>query len=1419
MRSRKNNTGKTYGSFDDVKKHNIIDIIPDKSGDYSLIFTQELFQSASPIIFFDAENEIDIAKITFNTTQFLLEGYETASLYLSFSENSYFQDYQFNHPKGRLVFESNLTTEQLKIEANRVQNNSLLKSDNLQLHATNYFINPATAQIYAQNQLYLTGGSVWNAGKIIAPGKNVISLNYFFVHGVSSLELLKQTVENKQWPCGAVIQGGDFSITAGAYINLLSLISVRNWTLMAIAEINIGIGAAVNTNKARLISLDCGIDVPNLSQIINDILPGVLLIGQGEFSKCFKELDKTRALVKSTSFARWVLRTFLPASGKPIDMAWTAAMLLFNLPTAYSQCQAIYTKSRQNQSIEPRDIYGLLALAGSVTNQVFFLETQLDEWQHETRSYPFQLQWPTQAIPFLMLDIAALFAPTQTDDAILKIKSGIHVTGSSLDRSFMTYSTGQVTAALNISNLFDMSIQHYTIQAANHISEIGRTLVQQSAIFSNNHFMNTISQYTTNYIYTNQLVWQTKLYQDDSAINVQQAMFMSNNSGIHKGLLESNTAVFNGNILLFSPDCSIKTDVMTIQSQHYVQQGKIEANHIYLKADSNIQLEKTAVITSHRFLAEAPMITQSGHIIIQPDPETTSNKTDLYFEATEFIHHEASSHIDAKEAVIFFNSKQNIIDAGYIRSKHVLFNAEQKIQQLETAVIEAEKSIFVYAKEDLSMLGQLAAQTVLYQAPQATLQGSVEADNIIHKIDQTNSDTVIQLLTQSGSYQQWHPKKVLAIETTQSIQLQGSYDFPYSVFLKSPTMMINSFLHTSGSFNFMADAGDMSIQQASITADQQLLFDVQGSCFVTDSTLKADEIQMIATGHFINQHSTLQSDTYLYLDINGNLEIHCAESIYQGEYGQRVDYLPGQLLGGTGRGYKNIGLNIRAGGNFLLDSSNIISTGTNQIVAEGGGMAVSTTARSHEYTSYEKDFSNAWQESYHIIRDWESYASVIQSVGNTVIQSTYGSIDCLSTEITAVGQIFMIALGKDVVLRELILDSEDYITHKNGFTSDSSDSHDQSSRPTRVRSIAGVNIYAVNDIRIEGAQIQSVGKVTLTAGHDIIISAPLLDHSVESDHLDTDIQLLNCPLLSLDTIYEEAKELKTSSGYKMTATLGKLWSSGQDTLNSFHGIMSELYSGSTVSSIVSNIFSTMTAKITVTHTETKIHGQTVDHGTDIECGTLKMHAGNTVAILNGVSVDVQGNAHIEAHHLILQGAELDADNNTTANTLSVGLSGSGDPELSIEHKQSHIHSTTYVNQHLRVGGTLTLNVDECDMQDANIHAHRLAGRIGHLSMISDCDSMSSDSRDIAVDTAGNIHFQENHHHHSRGIGKASGISAQHSRLRIGDAAVRSHISPHSLHGQSLFKDNRDRDKLRRDNPAVLMHQGRRPHFPLTSLRE
>ena len=1405
MRSRKNNTEKTYGSFDDVNKQSVVNIDPDKSGDYSLLFTPAFFQSASPIIFFDAEKEINIAKITFTTTQFLLEGHETASLCLSFSADIYFSEYQFNYPKGKLVFESGLTTEQLKIEADTVQNNSVLKAENFQLHATNYFINPATAQLYAQHQLYLTGGSVWNAGKIIAPGKNIISLNYFFVHGVASLALLKQTLKNKQWPCGAVIQGGDFSVTAGAYINLLSLISVRNWTLMAIAEMNIGIGAAVNTNKARLISLDCGIDAPNVSQMINDTLPSVVLIGQGKVSQCFKELDKTRALTKSVSFARWLLRTFLPASGKPIDMAWTGIMLLLNLPNAYSQCQAIYYKLRQNKSIEPRDVYGLLALAGSVTNQLFFLETQLDEWQHETPSYPFQLQWPTQAIRFLTLDVAALFAPTQTDDAILKIKSGIHLTGSSLDRSFMTYSAGHVTAALNISNLFDTSIQHYTIQTANHISEIGRTLVQQSAIFSNNHFMNTISQYTTNYIYTNQLVWQTKLYQDDSAIHVQQAMFMSSNSGIHNGLLKSNTVAWNGNILLFSPDCFIKTDGMTVQSQDYVEQGKIEANHIYLKAESTIQLEKTAVITSRRFLAEAPRIKQSGHIIIQPDPETTSKKTDLYFEATQFIHQESSSHIDAKDAVIFFNSQQNIMDAGYIRAKHVLFNAEQKIQQLETAVIEAEKSIFMYAKQDLTLLGQVTAQTVLYQAPQATPQGSVEADNIIYKIDQTYSDTIIHLLTQSGNYQQWHPKKVLAIETTQPIQLQGSYDFPYSVFLTSSTMMINSILHTAGSFNFMTESGDMSIQQATINADQQLLLDVKGSFFVTDSTLKADEVQMTTTGHLINQHSTLQSDTYLYLDIDGSIEMHCAESTYQGAYDRRVNYLPAQLLGGTGIGYKNIGLNVRAGGKFLLDSSNIISIGANQIVAEGEGVAISTTARSHQYTSYEKDFSNFFQESYHLIRSWESYSSIIQSVGNTVIQSTYGSINCLSTEITAIGKISMVALGKDVVLRELILDSQDYISHHNGFTGDSSDSHDQSSHPTRVKSITGVAIYAVNDIRVEGAQIQSVGKVTLTAGHDIIISAPLLNHSIEENYLDTNLQLLNCPLLSLTTIYEEAKELKASSTSKMITTLNKLWESGKDTLNSFQGIMSELYSGSSASNIVSSITSTMTAKITVTNTETNLHYQTVDHNTHIACGTLEVHAGNTVAVLNGVSVDVQQNAHIEAHHLILEGAKLDAESDMTENSLSLGLSDTGDPKLSIEHRQSHSHSTTYINQHLRVGGQLTLEVDECEMRDATIHAHRLTGHIGRLSIISDRSSMSRDSRDIRADTAGTIDFHEKHEHQSGGVGKASGISVGCSRLTIGDAGVQDSIARHSSHSQRFFKDNQDGDKRRRDNSIVRMH--------------
>ena len=457
------------------------------------------------------------------------------------------------------------------------------------------------------------------------------------------------------------------------------------------------------------------------------------------------------------------------------------------------------------------------------------------------------------------------------------------------------------------------------------------------------------------------------------------------------------------------------------------------------------------------------------------------------------------------------------------------------------------------------------------------------------------------------------------------------------------------------------------------------------------------------------------------------------------------------------------------GGRFILDSSEIASDGTNQIVAEGGETAISTTARSHQYISFERHDHN-WHHNYdHTERDWDSRASAIKStLGNNVIQSTHDSIDCVSTDITALGRTSMAALGKDVTLRTLILDHEDSKSSSNWwFDSDSSISYDQYARPTRIASIAGVDIYAVNDIRLEGAQVQSLGNVTLIAGHDITVSAPILNHSFETDSLRTSIELPTCPPLSLNSVYQDAKTLWNPSSSQTAATIINSWNLGVDSLNAVNGVLSGLRAGSVANAIFPSA-SSMMAKINLTDTETETHWQSVDPNAGIACGTFEARAGDTVEFLNGVPVDVQGNASIQAPHLILRGAKLDSESNTTTDSIGLGLSAGGDLVVAAQHSESHTSSTTYANQNFNVGGEFKLDVGTLDMRDANITAHDLTGHVDHLNIVSDCNTSSSDSLSVGGDTAGNIHYQDSHNKSAQ-IGTVSGITTQDSHLKIEDA--------------------------------------------------
>ncbi len=2022
-------------------------------GEYVLTIGKDIGTSLRPqtIVFFDTAKETEIARIICDGKRFLLHAYGDA-IQLMLPADFPCLYYKIHNPSGTFILQATLSeavqyleiqathciipvdsacqAKLLKIEADTTEQYGLLKADTLQLHTTQMLSNHKTGQIQAIYQLRLTGGSVWNAGKITTTGKGVISLNHVFFHGMGSLELLQQAVAQKKWPGGAIIEGGDFSIIAGAYVNLFSAVKVRHGSLMVLIEINLGLGVTVNTTKSRLFAVDIGIDIPHFPQMINDIVPIIKLCAKGCFAEAFHSLDKAekfRFMVNSVSVARWMIRTFIPAAGKITDTTWTAVMLAMSMPGLYQQCQELYQKSKQGKPIEPRDVYGLIALAGSVTNQIFFLVTQVEgmlpsDDSSEAQNNQAYWQWPNQTNSMLVLNVLALFAPNQTDDALVKLKSGIHVTGSLLDRSLTTFGIGHTAIALNVSNLFFYSIQYGTVQVANNISESGQLLVKKHGVVTaSNHYTDVNNQHTGERMYVDQLLWQTQDYDDSSMITAEQVTFKSQHQGIHHGHLTADVVVIEGSEVTLTQESQTHGDAIQVTGKHLhhqgethgqqialnasatiedsghivadtieyhvqekmthlsgalleakavlvdggqgevLEQGKIsissnplvaqpkaaptatsedasplsaalsmKAKSITLAAESeidakaqtgliqateqveaaghllldnlelsagvNMQLRETAAISVSGLLAKAPTLSQSSHIQIIPKPlnevVVSNTKTaDVDLEGTDSLTQTAQGRIDASGAAVLFKSEHTISDAGQITAQAVDFNAVDKVERLVTASLEAnsvdmgtltsetvdqgrvllhsssttsteklttasltsavvrgkqvtlgegyqltakDQRVEVHAEESLNIQGALtadelqlsakekalfgeqgqmtvhhlvanaeqitqesqiriekktdyfasdksdsdkktvptpdlslhgserveqsnhgrieaayasvllsseneivdagftrssqlwlqgnqkvertttavsevgqvlvgleetgqtidngqitltsdallqnpsdnqltaavtiqgksvllgatqtitapnetisvssgsnltaqghittqaisltakenvklsdmadiaakaidviaptimqrgvltvtkttdaprtavdknrktieiadlslqgsqqviqedtgqitgehavvsfssanevidkgqltvkkaflaagtriertdtahttaqylqlsqtdnptleivdqghmtqvlptaseneadAAKTLLhpalvanakritlgdtheliaevgsaqfrasetllmsekaqqmvehvtYEAPQASVKGKVEAGTITYRVDQTDNAGVQSLLTQRGDFKQWQPKKKLEIETTQPIQLHDTYEFPYSVALTAPTLHVQGNIHSSHDVNLTSTAGDLVVEQTSLVADQQLLFNTSESFRVTESHLKGNETQVVATQDIINQHATIEAQTFLNLKATGNIENHCAETTYWGGYSNRIRYLPAQLLGGTGIGYNGIGLDVQAGGRFILDSSEVVSAGSNQIVAEGqdtqkilppdvsgiekqlaalkrldqdsvgvslqvlknqllekernipptviNEAAITTTARSHQYTSFERHDDHWYGDHDHVEKDWDYQASVIHSTGgNNAVQSSHGSIDATATDFIAPGQTSLIALGKDVVLRELVLSHQDFRDSSNIITDSPSYHYDEYGRLTRIVSMAGVDIYAVNDIRLEGAQIISLGKVKLEAEGDIVILAPILNHSMNSESMSAAVQIPTCPPISLVGVYNDARALfstpafqsyqggtPTNSGQNTAVTAANIWNLSIDSLNAFSGVMSGLRAGSPISTIFP-ASSMVVVQLTVSDTRTETHWQTVDPSAGIFADSIELHTKHGI----GVSATLQAREGLlfDGDTLTLRGNAVSASTETDTVGFSIGITAGGDPVGGIQYSHSSGSGMTYINQQTQAK-TVTFHVREAHLYNTTIQAETVEGHIDYLEIKSDCSTWKSNGQSFTADTTGNVSGQLTQTD-SAMINQVTSITSENSTLSIG----------------------------------------------------
>jgi adhesin HecA-like repeat protein len=574
-------------------------------------------------------------------------------------------------------------------------------ADKASLYSKNEMINYSSGLITTTKSLQLTGGSVWNGGRIKFGLSLMVKLNKVFAHGlVNSSELyhLSEIIGR------ARITGDDVSITAAALIDCIGTMTVKNVQVATLAEFNIGLTVSKSTRKSRLIAIDIGLDLPNLPQICRDTYQFIELVRKGDSLAILNIITSKEAFFNVLSFIRWVIRTIFPIIGKPIDTAYGAIMFLVSVPKLFQECIRLYQLGRE---LEPSDVYSLIAIAGSLSSQAVSLAPQLEETEKSlsssppgeskepmtsTEEKPEVISRLSENIPDLMLDFAAIFLPSCTNDALLSAKiGGFHSGASLLNRSLLSYEVGSTEVALSVTDIFHLASQHDGYVVAKNISSLGSVLDQSTTLVGSHLFTNVGKQHESSTVYAKDIFWQADEFTENADAKANQLRVEVKDHLVHTGHLVGSEEVFlHGGVIETGKESKLEGHSITVLAeQEETLSGSIAGHAALLQAKSgNLNIEHGAVIAVDEVHGIAGQtLTDSGVIKINettPAPLDKDGKPKPVVSLVgKTVTTTVDSRIEAKEQTVVIHGDKNVELGGEAVAHHV--HAEVKEGDLNLA--------------------------------------------------------------------------------------------------------------------------------------------------------------------------------------------------------------------------------------------------------------------------------------------------------------------------------------------------------------------------------------------------------------------------------------------------------------------------------------------------------------------------------------------------------------------------------------------------------------------------------------------------------------------------------------------------------------------------------------------------------------
>lgn len=667
--------------------------------------------------------------------------------------------------KDKLFIEnqSELHAKTAFIEATLLKNYNHIKCSKIQLHVKDKVINAATGSINTEDQLIVQGNSIYNEGQIEFGHLFQANLNKLFLHGVSERSKFLEYFRNKKKTSGSRIHGDKAFIVAGAYINLLSLMSVHDFNLTAIADINLGMITSVNSNKSVFLDLDLGLNVPNIPGLVKDVRKFIEQIEQGETKEALSQLINQETFIKAASCLRWLLQIIFPKLGKPLNLAWPVLMFILCSPNLLREVIRLYG---QKESIEPYQVYELIGLinktlspALSAIQPAISLTKGIDDV-----SVPMSL---TQQLTSLGLNLATLVLPTTTEQSLISAKlGGLSLTGLQQNSNFISCDVAHARAALTMSDNFYLASRNKTLTAANVFSVSGNTYYQNGIDVANvnNTDVKSHIQNGTSIAKKGNLHSEKFDLQKNGELNIEHANVQNdkiNVSGnINSNTLATNTkttANFNGkvsvnNAALKAGQLNINNKVHVVPSTDASQPNilQLESHQLTRGEHSEIDARGSLVVEKGENASLGGVITAKAEYVSIDKNLKTNEVATLekgQFQATKIDNH-SNIHVIGEN-----NSVKDEPD--------VVFAAKEKLTNTENVLVGEGKKVAYLSEQDANLGGQNKVDNIIIDAKNnLRLSGDMEIKKGYVHGKQIEDSSKINIKTPSKLIEENNPTDV-----------------------------------------------------------------------------------------------------------------------------------------------------------------------------------------------------------------------------------------------------------------------------------------------------------------------------------------------------------------------------------------------------------------------------------------------------------------------------------------------------------------------------------------------------------------------------------------------------------------------------------------------------------------------------------